>query len=790
MTEKTLRVLEFDKIREMLSKEAVTLSGAETLLKITPYLDADKVRLSLKETDEAVVLSAKQGSIPISAICNIIPVVKRAEIGASLSFSELLNVARLLKTAREIRKFIDIRDFETDYPVLNTICSVVAENIDLEKRIFDCILSEDEMDDNASKELSTIRRKISVLSGKVREILNDIIRSSIYQKALQEPIITMRNERFVVPVKGEFKSLVPGVVHDTSQSGATLFIEPMKVVETNNEIRKLVSAEKEEIDRIVAELSALVAESSDLIISDYKSIIRLDIIFSKAKLAYKMNAICPSINEEGHINIKQGRHPLIDSKKVVPIDIRLGKDFHTLVITGPNTGGKTVSLKTLGLLTLMAQAGLHIPAKDGSEISVFKKVFADIGDEQSIEQSLSTFSSHMVNIVEIMKQSDERSLVLFDELGAGTDPTEGAALANVILKEVASSGAKIAATTHYSEVKLYALSTERVENAACEFDVETLRPTYRLIIGALGKSNAFSIAQRLGMDKRVIDKAKESIDTENIRFEDVVSKVEEMGRKTEKAKEAAEASRAEAERIKTNIEEKEKTLNEQKSKILDEARREAKELLEDAKEDIQKRIKQIEKATKIKDEKERQKALNDARRVITAKIDDIDSKLFDSVIKSDSKTRKKDVIPGTTVLINAMNSKGSVISKPDKDGNIEVQVGILKIKTHISTVTIIEEDVKEQAVKTIRNARASKSLSIKTEIDLRGQNLDEALLNVDKYIDDAVLAGMATVTIIHGKGTGVLRQGIHDYLKRNKRVKRYRLGAYGEGETGVTIVEF
>jgi len=785
MEEKSLRILEFDKIRQRLADKAVINTTREKLLKLMPSVNAEKIVTALRETDEARGITVKYGAPPISPISDVRPLVKRSLIGASLSCGDLLNVAHLLRITRGCLKYIDIRDFEIDYPVLNTICAEMTALRDTEQNIFNAIISEEELDDNASPALSAIRRKKLSLSNRVRDILNDIIHSPNYAQALQDAIITMRGGRFVVPVKAEHKSTISGVVHDTSQSGATLFVEPHKVVEINNEIRKLTADEKAEIERILAELSGEVAEHSKEITHNYNALIRLDIIFSKARLADEMDASCPVINEEGIIEIKKGRHPLIDAKKVVPIDIRLGEDFDTLVITGPNTGGKTVSLKTLGLFTLMAQAGLHIPAKDGSRIAVFENVFADIGDEQSIEQSLSTFSSHMVNIVNIISKADYKSLVLFDELGAGTDPTEGAALATAILKEVRSRGARIAATTHYSEIKLFALSTEGVENAACEFNVETLCPTYRLLIGALGKSNAFAIAKRLGMNDDIIESAKQLINTESIKFEDVVNKIEAMGQKADRDREEAERDRAEAERIRRELEEKSGNMAQKKEKILENARREARQILEDARAEIDLKIKETEKLTAH----EKLKALEEVKRSIKRKSSKIDEDLYKGTVKaSGQKLRPEDIKPGTTLLINAMGQKGTAIKAPDKDGNVEIQVGLLKVKTHISTVSYVDDEETKKKAKQQRRT-SSRTLNISNEIDVRGYTLDEALLLVDRYIDDVVLSNLTTVTIIHGKGNGILRKGIQDYLKTHRNVKSYRSGVYGEGENGVTIVE-
>lgn len=787
MEQKTLHVLEFNKITAMLSEKAVIAATSEHLSSLTPSADILEIRRALNETDEARRLTAKQGTAPLSPVSDIRASVKRSVIKSSLTNSELLNIAAVLRTARAMAQYSDIKDFEADYPLLNEIFSSLIPKREIEREIGNAIISEDEIDDNASPALSAIRRKMAQTSNKIKDILDGIIKSSQYAQILQEPIITMRSGRYVVPVKSEHKSSFPGVVHDTSQTGATLFIEPIKVVDANNEIRRLAAEEKEEINRILAELSALVADNADDILADYGCLLKLDFIFAKAALADDMRASMPAVNEDGVTDIKKARHPLIDKNKVVPIDIRLGEDFDTLVITGPNTGGKTVTLKTLGLLTLMTQAGLHIPAAEGSKIAVFENIFADIGDEQSIEQSLSTFSAHMVNIVSILSKVDYKSLVLFDELGAGTDPTEGAALAIAILKEVRAKGARTAATTHYSEIKMYALTTEGVENAACEFDVATLRPTYRLLIGALGRSNAFAIAARLGMSRDVIQSAKDMITAENTRFEDVVSNLEGNRQLAEEARAEAEKYRLEAERLKNEYIKETEAAKKNREKIIDEARREAKRLLSDAKAEIDRQLKLA--ASSRNDPR----ALNEAKNEIKKKLQKVSDELADNALKPAKSTVKpSDIKPGTTVRIDAMNQVGTALKAPDKDGNIEVQIGIMKVKTHISTISLVKDNSLKNVERTYiarKSTSGNMPEAVKTEIDLRGQNSDEACLRVEKFIDDASLAHLEKISIIHGKGTGVLRSAIHSLLRQNKAVKSFRLGRYGEGETGVTIVE-
>lgn len=785
MKEKVFKTLELDKILNQLSHMAVMEPAREMLLSIKPYTDVSSVITALDETDEARLISVRHGMPPISPLSDIGGAIKRTKIGASLSCSELLMLAHTLRISRNVIKYCDIRDFSADYPLLNLLVSSLFQSRQTEQRIFDCILSEDEIDDNASEHLSSIRRKKMSLSNKVKDILNDIIHSPAYATALRDPIISMRGDRYVVPVKSEYKSSFPGVVHDTSSSGGTMFIEPLKVVETNNAIRELAAEEKEEIERILAELTAMVAVNADDILDNYRILTKIDFIFAKARYADKLEASKPKINCSNIIDIKKGRHPLLDKNTVVPINIHLGQDFDTLVITGPNTGGKTVSLKTLGLFTLMAQCGLHVPCSEGSSIAVFNKVFADIGDEQSIEQSLSTFSSHMKNIVEILNEADSHSLVLFDELGAGTDPAEGAALASAILRNVRSKGAITAATTHYSEIKMFAITTDGVENAAMEFDVDSLRPTYRLYIGALGKSCAFEIAKRLGVSDAVIDDAKKLQDGESKKFEDIVNTLEENRIKAEKELEAAEQNKKEADKLRERLNAEHENTAKKKEKILEDARREAKKILADARLDIDRRIKEIEEAAKNADKVD---SLRRLKGDITKKVSEIDDKLFTDTFRTHRRLQISDLEIGFTVFMPAMNNKAVVSSMPDKNGNLEVSVGGLKIKTNIKALEEApHEEPKKKPQKTVVTGASSKAM--KSEIDVRGMILDDALAAIDKYIDDAAMSHLNAVTIIHGRGTGVLKSGVSSYLRTNKSVKAWRLGKYGEGGDGVTIVE-
>ncbi len=790
MDERVLKTLEYNKIISRLAEKAQTRGGKEQLLGLLPYTSVGDVISALAQTTQAREVAVKHSYPPISAVGDVRAAVRRSTINAILGNAELLNIGHLLRVSRALLKYVDFRDFTVTYPVLNAVFCRLAPVRELENRIFEVIISEEEIDDNASATLASIRRKKTALTNRVRDILNEIIKSPAYAQVLRDPIISMRGDRYVVPVRAESRSSLPGVVHDTSQSGGTVFVEPMKVVETNNQIRQLASEEKEEIERILAELTGYVAENAQIVLENYEAVVNIDAIFAKARLADEMNASCPEINSKNIIEIRRGRHPLIDPENVVPIDIRLGGEFDTLVITGPNTGGKTVSLKTLGLFTLMAQAGLHIPAAERSKTAVFKQVFADIGDEQSIEQSLSTFSSHMVNIVKIIEKAGTGSLILFDELGAGTDPTEGAALATAILKEVRKRGATTAATTHYSEIKLYALSTEGVENAACEFDVATLRPTYRLIMGALGKSNAFAIAQRLGLGENIIESAKELMDAESVRFEDVVTSLEGARQDAEEELRQAEKYKLETERLKEDFEQTNAEIEKRRQNILDEARREAKKLISDAKEDIEIKIKEINRLAREKNQSAKSEVIEKIRRDTSKKLGRLEDELYKNAIKTGKKAVKPEQIkPGSTVYVTAMAQKGTAVNSPDQNGNLEVMVGVLKVKTHISTLELVkEEKVTLKREGGVFRSGGGGAGAPGSEVDVRGMTLDDAVMKVDKYLDDARLYNLATVNIIHGKGTGVLRSGIKKYLKTNPLVSGFRLGVLGEGGDGVTVV--
>ena len=760
---KAFKVLEFDKILERLSSYTESKDVKKRIEEIVPYTELEDARAAQKETTEAMSTLLKLGSPPVNlSVENVLGAVKRTERDGVLHTKELINISRLLYVARRMKSYID--ESAEECTILHGIEEAIITAKQLEDRINSCIVSENEIADDASPELNTIRRKIRNLNGKIKENLNSMIHSTHYKKFLQDSIVTMRSDRYVIPVKSEYRGEVNGIVHDTSASGATLFIEPMSVVNNNNEIRDLHTKEQQEIERILAELSALVAENSHTIFVDYKYVTELDFMFCKGRLSLDMNANEPVLNDKGIIRYKKARHPLIDKEKVVANDIMLGGEYDTLVITGPNTGGKTVTLKTIGLFSIMAAAGLHIPAQDNSEAAVFHHIFADIGDEQSIEQSLSTFSSHMVNTVSILENIDFNSLALFDELGAGTDPTEGAALAISILEFLRARKATTVATTHYSELKLFALSTDGVENASCEFDVATLQPTYKLLIGVPGKSNAFAISRRLGLDERIIDRANDILSDEDIKFEDVITDLEQNRAKARKEADEAARMKRELTDLRKQIENDRIKLKENKSRILDEARREAKILVMDAKDEANSIIRDLEKKTSAMRDK------------LKKKEDTIDKAMARAAKPKKTYVEPpKNLKPGATVKIVDMNQEATVLKEPDKNGNVRVQAGIIKMDVHITNLRKVEEKKsKELAEKYVRSTRAfeSKSKNVSTEVDVRGQNLEEAWMNVEKFLDDCYLAGISPVSIIHGKGTGILRKGLQGYMKKHLPVTR------------------
>ena len=796
MEKKVLHILEFDKILNKMAEYTGNDAVKQRILDLMPASSLGEATAMQQQTSEAVKLILRYGEPQNMTVPHVVPSLRRCAMGAVLSPKELLDIARVLNIARGVKRYLGSADAE-EFPVLSGMEQSLTAVKPLEEQLYMCILSEEEIADGASGELSSIRRKMRNMQGKIKDMLDAMIRSSRYQKYLQDPIVTMRGDRYVIPVRAEYRAEVPGVVHDTSSSGATLFVEPMSVVNANNEIRDLRAKEQAEIERILAALSAEVSEYQGEIEADYAALCELDFIFCKGKLSADMGASEPVLNDKGYVYLKKARHPLIARRSVVANDIYLGGDFDTLVITGPNTGGKTVTLKTLGLFCLMAAAGLHIPANDNSSVAVFDSIWADIGDEQSIEQSLSTFSSHMKNIVNIVNKAGKNSLVLFDELGAGTDPVEGAALAVSVLEFLRLAGANTAATTHYSELKLYALSTPGVCNASCEFDVGTLQPTYKLLIGVPGKSNAFAISQRLGLDERIIERARSLMSEDNVRFEDLITDLHESKRVAEDEARKAQRLRREADELKEKIEEQKQTLEQRRQKLLDEARREAKRIILDAKDESAKVIKELNELKKSVQSENFGKTIEEARSKLRAKESGIDESFSGTIKPKTQQNAPKAVKKGDKVEIVSLGQIGEVIKPQDADGNVSVQAGLLKINVKLSDLRLVTKLPKEAQTKEHKRKEqqssfvgyVSRKAGVKTEVDLRGMTLEEALLDADRFLDDAYMAGLNQVSIIHGKGTGVLRAGISDLLKRHRLVKSYRLGRYGEGETGVTIVE-
>lgn len=787
MDQRTLRVLEYHKIILMLEEHALSDMGKALINEIQPASDISKIRYMLDETSQAYSVLVFKGYSPMDIFPDIGPVLHKAKIGSNLSAGELLKVAAVLKVASRVK------DEMAEYPHHDSILIIwdMVERLQRHKslmdEIFRCIESEERISDYASTQLASIRRRIQRTNEKIRERLNSLIHSPQYQKFLQEPLITIRNDRFVVPVKQEHRGNVPGMIHDQSGSGATLFIEPMPVVEANNQLRQLMLDEQKEIERILLELTLKVQSHHESIQNNLNILARLDMIFAKASFSRSLDGIHPKILPHPSINIKNGRHPLIDKDKVVPITIRLGQSSKALIITGPNTGGKTVTLKTAGLFVLMTQSGLHIPADDGSEMGVFSNVYADIGDEQSIEQSLSTFSSHMVHIADIVRQADEYSLVLFDELGAGTDPTEGAALAMAILDFFREKGICTMATTHYSELKVYALTQKGMENASMEFDVETLRPTYRLMMGIPGKSNAFEISRRLGLNEELIENAKGFLTQEDIRFEDVLSDMERNRIKAKEEREEAKTYLDEIRRIKDELEEQRGRVREKEQKTLQKAQEEARKILRQAKEQADSILKEMRELAKRSYELEQHKAMEQARDRLKRSLNKIEETIGDTLAPSQGLLKPpKDLRPGESVYIANLDQRGQVLSISEQGDEVQVQVGIMKINVHISNVRRVKEEPKRQGASS--KSVSMKNRSVSMELDLRGQNLEEALVNVDKYLDDVFLAGLKEVVLIHGKGTGVLRNGVHQHLKHHPHVESFRLGKFGEGESGVTVV--
>lgn len=790
MNEKALKTLEYYKIIDMLEAFATSSIGKNKCRQLRPLDNLTEIETMQQETADALSRIYQKGSLSFSGVKDVRGSLKRLEVGSTLGIGELLAIRSLLENASRAKAYSrrETEDEHTDS--LDNMFELIEPLSPLATEIGRCILSEDEISDDASTGLRQVRRSMKLTNDKIHTQLSSFV-SGNSRTYLQDAVVTMRNGRYCIPVKAEYKSQVPGMIHDQSSTGSTIFVEPMTIVRLNNEMRELEIQEQKEIEMILSNLSQLAAENLDAIFDDVKLLSELDFIFARAQLAKSQNATEPRFNRDRIIDIKKARHPLIDKHKVVPIDIRIGETFDLLIVTGPNTGGKTVSLKTVGLLTLMGQSGLHIPAFDNSRLSVFREVYADIGDEQSIEQSLSTFSSHMTNVVRFMETADSDSLVLFDELGAGTDPTEGAALAIAILSTLHERGIRAMATTHYSELKVYALSTPGVENASCEFDVETLRPTYRLLIGVPGKSNAFAISQKLGLPLSIIERAKEQISQEDETFEDVLSNLEESRKTIESEREELASYKEEIKTLKEQLEEKQDKLDQRKERIIAEANEEAHRILREAKDYADQTMRIFNKAGKDSmSAKELEKHRSDLRK----KMDKAGKKVaLKTPQKQKSTLRPQDLSLGDSVKVMSLNVKGTVSSKPDSKGMLFVQMGILRSKVHISDLQLIDEPVITGPALSRTGAgkiKMNKSVSVRTEINLLGKTVDEAVSELDKYLDDAYLAHLSSVRIVHGKGTGALRKGVHNYLKRLKYVQDFHLAEFGEGDAGVTIVEF
>ena len=791
MNNKALKTLEFDKITAQLRLKCACCVSRELADSLRPFDELDDVTNELALTSEAESHFLRTGASPVDDFPDIRSGLKRVNAVLHLSCEELLNVAKCLKAIRITQEHLTasgprrpadpVSPVDTELPRLKALASGLMVHRAIEEEISRCILSEDEVADCASPALSRIRRQMKIANEKVRQKLNDMIHSSTYSKYLQDALITIRNGRFVLPVKQEYRQNIPGLIHDQSGTGATLFIEPSAVVELGNEYKKLVMEEAAEVERILTELTEMIKPSANDIYQDLMTLGEIDLCFAKAKLAREMKAVCPKLNSEGRVSIKKGRHPLIPRERVVPVDLWLGDDFTTLIVTGPNTGGKTVTLKTLGLFTLMAQAGLFVPANVGTELAVFREVFADIGDEQSIEQSLSTFSSHMKNIVGILENADDESLVLLDELGAGTDPVEGAALAQSILEELHSRGCRTAATTHYSEIKAFALTHEGMQNASMEFDVDRLCPTYRLFIGIPGKSNAFEISSRLGMSDYIIERAREYLTKQDVDFETVLSSAESEKQKAEREREEAESARRELEALRADMRSERKRFEAEKAELRMKAKEEARRVVAEAKREMEAEIIRI-RALKDIDRRAADRVIQQARDAVRKK----DEELYETPQekKLQEGQAPKFVSPGQTVFITSLEKQGTVIGKP-KNGEVPVQVGIIKLSVKLDDLREVAEQKTDRAGGKVEYAANN---TVGLELDIRGMMVDDAIPVVDRYLDDCKRQGLSEVSVIHGKGTGALRAGIQAHLKGHPRVKAFRNGNYGEGDFGVTVV--
>ncbi len=786
--EKSQNKLELDQVLSLLSQCAGSSDGKEACMHICPSSDLEEVRKMLDETTAASNMCTQKGNPAFADVTDVSFSLDRADKGGCLQPKELLSIGGVLRCARTVRGYISDDETQT---VLHPYFKMLIPNKYLEDRILGAILAEDQIADNASPALSDIRRHIKIQSGKIKDSLQKIISSTAYAKFLREPIITIRQGRYVVPVKSECKNDIPGLVHDVSASGSTYFVEPMSAVNANNALKELEIQEKKEIERILAELSAEAASHKDEINQNYHILVKLDVVFAKAKLGYRMHAWAPIMNDAGKIELRNARHPLIDSKKAVPISVRLGKDFDTMIITGPNTGGKTVTLKTVGLLTLMAECGLHIPAGDGSELSTFDAILADIGDEQSIAQSLSTFSSHMRTIVDIVENCDCKTLVLFDELGAGTDPAEGAALAMALIEFCRKMGAQVLATTHYAELKLYAMRTKGVINASCEFDVETLQPTYKLLIGIPGKSNAFAISRKLGLSEEIIKEASDLVGKNDRDFEDVLSQLEQQRQQMENARREAERLRQETAQMNRQSEEFNLKLQQQREKMLEQARIEAKNIIEDARRTANFASEEIKAIKKQLSESADTSGINQRQAELRRSLNETEDRILANQKKQMRPEPTRAIMVGDTVELLKLGTKASVLAI-NKDGSYQLQAGVLKLSAKADEVYLLEQEnpYKQKGGHPAHSGREMKMTATPSEVDLRGMDSIEAICVMERYLDEAMRGKLPSVRIIHGKGTGVLRNAVHQSLRKNKFVKSFRLGVYGEGEDGVTIAEF
>lgn len=784
MNTKILTTLEYSKIVDKLKGHAATSLGKELVEALTPSTDIEIVKDLLQLTDEAFAADRLKGAAPFGGIFNIKPSLHRARISGTLNPTELIEIASTSRGSRRVKRFVDTVHEEHEVPSLKSFSDLISEHRELEENIHACIDEQGEVLDHASSELATVRREIRLGEGRIREKLENMIRSSSAQKMLQEAIITLRNDRFVIPVKAEYRSSFGGIVHDQSGSGATLFIEPEVIVTMNNKLRELRVQEVKEIEKILQKLTAQVADCVEDFLYDQELIATLDFTFAKARFAHSLKAIRPRMNDRGYIKIKRGRHPLLDPKKVVPLELELGNQYHSIIVTGPNTGGKTVSLKTVGLLSLMAMSGLFVPADEGSQLCVFDAIFADIGDEQSIEQSLSTFSSHMTNIIRILDEMTSKSLILLDELGAGTDPAEGSALAIAILEHIHSKECRVIATTHYSELKAYAFNRKGVINASMEFDITTLSPTYRLLVGVPGRSNAFAIAERLGLSSDIINVARGEVSEEDMKVESMIASLEQNRITAETEREAAQKLRLEMEQLRIKHEQEKEKFEEQREKMLEKAQQDAKAAVAKARKEAEQIISDLRKLAMEEGASIKEHKLIEARK----RLEEAEPEL--KVKKKPAKNGKQQKLTvGDEVKVYSLNSKGHIVELHGDEAF--VQLGIMKMKVKLEDLELLQSksSIPAQPQKQAASLKRTKDDSVRMELDLRGESLEEAILEVDRFLDESFLAGMGQVYIIHGKGTGILRSGIQEYLRRHSHVKSYRNGNYGEGGIGVTVAE-